>query len=68
MLGPTDAGVSVRRLMLEAAHALEQGISRQRRLDPKATGVRAARMAGGRTPVETVMVDRFGDKTGRIPI
>lgn len=69
LLGPTDAGVvQFRRIMLEAARALDKGTRPPAATRPDSYRVRAG---GAVAPVthsfEEVMTERFGDPLGRMP-
>ncbi len=67
-LGPTDAGVvQFRRLMLETARKLQEGIEPAAASQPAVYRVRAGGIVTpGDLPFEEVMHHRFGDAIGRI--
>ena len=68
LLGPTDLGVvQFRRLMLEAASALQRGEAPAAAADPDAYRVRAGGIVlRDDADLQAAMTERFGDPIGRI--
>lgn len=68
LLGPTDAGVTqFRRLMIDSARALQQSQRPPAASRPESYRVRAGGIvAPGDLSFEQVMLERFGDASGRV--
>ncbi|NDH53598.1 MAG: aromatic ring-hydroxylating dioxygenase subunit alpha [Betaproteobacteria bacterium] len=67
-LGPTDIGiVRFRKLVLQAAKSLADGTATPAAVSPESYHVRSgSAIAAGGVPLEQVMLQRFGDRIGRV--